>query len=64
VFVVRFVLHEESTGKTMSRQRISALCNSVRIQPDTIAMLAKALGVKADELTKPVAKDVQGGRRH
>lgn len=51
-----------STGKPMSRQRISALLNAVRIEPQTIATLAKALGVKPAELTRPLAKAKPKGR--
>jgi hypothetical protein len=40
------------TGKPMTRQRISMLMNAVRVEDETIATLAKAIGVKPDELTK------------
>lgn len=42
----------EKTGKSMSRQRISAMMNAVRVEPETIEALAKGLGVKPSELTK------------
>lgn len=40
------------TGKSLSRQRISAMMNAVHIEPATIDQLAKGLGVKASELTQ------------
>ena len=40
------------TGHAMSRQRVSALLNAVKITPKTIAVLAKALEVEPDELTR------------
>lgn len=43
----------EKTGKTMSRQRISAILNAVRVTPSTIKTLADAIGVKPSELTRP-----------
>jgi uncharacterized protein YneF (UPF0154 family) len=45
-------LVSEKTGKTMSRQRISQMMNAVRVEPETIETLAKALGVKPSELVK------------
>lgn len=42
----------EKTGKSMSRQRISNLFNAVHITPDTIATIAKGLGVKPEELMR------------
>lgn len=47
-------LVSEKTGKSITRQRISAMMNAVRIEPDTIETLAKALGVKPSELTRAV----------
>jgi hypothetical protein len=40
------------TGKPMTRQRISMLMNAVRVEDETIATLAKAIGVKPEELTR------------
>lgn len=42
----------EKTGRTMSRQRISAIMNAVRVDPDTVATLAEAIGVRPEELTR------------
>lgn len=42
----------EHTGKPMSRQRIAAILNAVRVTDDTIQMLADALGVKPSDLTR------------
>lgn len=42
----------EKTGKTMSRQRVSAITNAVRVAPETIAAIAKGLGVKPEELLR------------
>lgn len=47
-------LVSERTGRTMTRQRISALMNAVRVEPETIALLAEGIGVKPAELTRPV----------
>ena len=44
----------KKTGRNMTRQRISALMNAVRVEPETIALLAEAIGVKPGELTRPV----------
>jgi hypothetical protein len=46
-------LVKKKTGKKMSRQRIAAILNAVRVSDETIETLAKAVGVKVDELTKP-----------
>jgi hypothetical protein len=46
----------EKTGHAMSRQRIAHLLNAVRINPETIEVLAKGLGVEPMELTKPIKK--------
>lgn len=40
------------TGKTMSRQRISAIANSVRVERATLDILAEAIGVETAELLK------------
>ena len=40
------------TGATMSRQRISQIMNAVRVEDETIANIAKAIGVKPAELLK------------
>lgn len=45
-------LVRERTGKKMSRQRISAILNAVRVNPGTIETLAMALGVSPNELTR------------
>ena len=45
-------LVREKTGKSMTRQRISALMNAVRVEPETIAILAQAIGVDPVELTR------------
>lgn len=42
----------EHTGKPMSRQRIAAILNAVRVTPETVKVLAEALGVKPSELTR------------
>jgi hypothetical protein len=47
-------LVEKKTGKTMTRQRISAMMNAVRVEPETIELLAKAIGVKPAELLKDI----------
>lgn len=41
------------TGRAMSRQRISAILNAVSVSEETIKLLADAIGVKPEELTKP-----------
>jgi transcriptional regulator with XRE-family HTH domain len=46
----------ERTEKKMSRQRVSAILNAVRVTPETIATLAKALRVKPAELTRKPPK--------
>jgi transcriptional regulator with XRE-family HTH domain len=46
----------EKTGKSMSRQRIANLLNAIRISPETIQAIAKGLGVKPEELTRPLKK--------
>lgn len=46
----------EKTGQSMSRQRIGTILNAVSVNPETIATLAKALGVKPSELTKAETK--------
>ena len=47
-------LVSEKTGRSMTRQRISAMMNAVRVEPETVALIAQAIGVKPGELTKPV----------
>ena len=42
----------ENSGRTMSRQRVSQLLNAVRIQPGTIEVIARGLGVEPAELTR------------
>jgi hypothetical protein len=42
----------KKAGKGITRQRISALMNAVRIEPETIELIAKGLGVKPAELTR------------
>ena len=46
----------ERTGKSVSRQRIANLLNAVRINPETIKLIADGLGVKPEELMRPPAK--------
>lgn len=43
---------EAHTGKPMSRQRIAAIINAVRVTPETVQTIADALGVKPSELTR------------
>lgn len=45
-------LISENTGRSMSRQRVAAVMNSVNVDPDTIATIADAIGVDPSELTK------------
>ena len=40
------------TGKSMSRQRVASILNQVKISDRTIEMLAKAVGLKPDDLLK------------
>lgn len=42
----------KKTGKRISRQRISAITNAVRVEPETIELIAKGLGVKKEELLR------------
>ncbi|WP_422930129.1 helix-turn-helix domain-containing protein [Singulisphaera sp. PoT] len=42
----------QKTGESFSRQRVSSILNAVRVEPETIELLASALGVSPDELTK------------
>lgn len=42
------------TKKKMTRQRISSMMNAVRVERETIEAIAKAIGVKASDLTKPI----------
>jgi DNA-binding Xre family transcriptional regulator len=43
----------EATGRPMSRQRIAALTNARRIEPETLATIAAALGVEPADLLRP-----------
>lgn len=45
-------LVSEKTGKSISRQRIANLLNAVRVNPETIEMIALGLGVTAKDLTR------------
>jgi hypothetical protein len=42
----------EKTGQSFSRQRVASILNAVRVEPETIELVAKAIGVKVTELTK------------
>ena len=46
----------EKTGKSMSRQRVANLLNAVRVNPETIEVLAQGLGVNPKELTRRAKK--------
>ena len=46
----------EKTGRSMSRQRVASLLNAVRIEPATIELLERGLGIKPGELTKRTIK--------
>lgn len=50
----------EKTGKSMSRQRVANLLNAIRISPETIQAIAKGLGVKPEELMRPIPKQREG----
>jgi hypothetical protein len=39
-------------GLEFSRQRVSAIMNAVRVEPETIELIARAIGVKPSELTR------------
>jgi hypothetical protein len=45
-------LVSEKTGQSFSRQRVASILNAVRVEPETVALLAKAIGVKPQELTR------------
>jgi hypothetical protein len=45
-------LVSERTGKAMSRQRVSAIMNAVRVDAETVSTLAEAIGVEPEELTR------------
>lgn len=45
-------LINEKTDKKISRQRIAALPNAIRINPETIGPIAEALGVDPSELMR------------
>ena len=47
-------LVSEKSGRNMTRQRISALMNAVRVEPETVELIARAVGVKPGDLTRPV----------
>ncbi len=49
----------EDTGREFSRQRVAAILNAVRVEPETVEMLAKAIGVKPAELLRRP----KGGKR-
>jgi hypothetical protein len=49
-------LVSEKTGQSFSRQRVASILNAVRVEPETIELLAKAIGVKPAELTKRTKK--------
>lgn len=40
------------TGRVLSRQRVSAILNSRRVNPGTVEMIAAAVGVSPDELLR------------
>lgn len=42
----------ENTDESLTRQRISQIVNAVRVEPETIALLAKAIGVEPEELIR------------
>jgi hypothetical protein len=44
----------EKTGKSMSRQRVSAILKADRFEDETWEMIAKATGLKVSELMKPI----------
>ena len=50
---------EAKTGKPMSRQRISAMMNAVNVDPETIELLAKGIGVKPAELLRDTTIEVK-----
>jgi hypothetical protein len=45
-------LVSETTGQSMSRQRIANLLNAVRVNPETIELIAKGLNVDPKELMR------------
>jgi hypothetical protein len=45
-------LVSEKTGQSFSRQRVASILNAVRVEPETIELVAKAIGVKPAELTR------------
>lgn len=49
-------LVSERTGKSVSRQRIANLLNAVRINPETIKLIADGLGVDPAELMRKPTK--------
>src|SRR4051812_42153404 len=52
-------LVEKKTGKGMTRQRISAMMNAVRVESETVELLAKGLGVKPADLLRDVEVSVK-----
>lgn len=50
---------ESKTGKSMSRQRISALMNAVVVDAAMVETIAKSIGVKPSELLKDVTIEVK-----
>ena len=56
-------LVSEKSGQSFSRQRVATILNAVRVEPETIELIAKAIGVKSDELTRgdvPAEKPAKG----
>jgi hypothetical protein len=50
-------------GGSMSNKRISAIVNAARVEPQTVAWLAKAIGVKPAELLREVEVVAQAKRK-
>ena len=44
----------KETGRRITRQRISAIVNAVKVEQETIDLIAKAIGVDPSELTRDV----------
>jgi hypothetical protein len=49
-------LVSEETGQGFSRQRVASILNAVRVEPETIALIARAIGVKPAELTRRIKR--------
>jgi len=47
-------LVSENSGRKITRQRISNLLNAVRVNQETLDMIAKGLGVNPKELVKRI----------